>query len=299
MRSWRKTAAMSDLNDYMKKVASLTEAALEELLPPEKAYPQEVHRLMRYSTFAGGKRLRPCLVMAAYEACGGKFGDAVPLHIGAAIEMFHTFSLIHDDLPCMDDDDFRRGKPTAHKAFSEALAVLGGDALCIVAFEVFARQSRTDIITEIARALGTDGMIGGQVVDIESEGQKVDRRTVEYIHEKKTAALIRACVRIGALLANASPASLAALTDYGNHVGLAFQVIDDILDEESTTEQLGKDAGSDRERGKATFPSVVGMAGSKQYAKELIEKAWKDLEPLGGKGVMLRELAEYIRVRIF
>jgi geranylgeranyl diphosphate synthase type II len=290
---------MSDLAAYMKQVAALTESALDELLPPEKTYPQEVHRLMRYSTFAGGKRIRPCLVMAAYEACGGKFGDTAPLHAGAAIEMFHTFSLIHDDLPCMDDDDFRRGKPTAHKAFSEALAVLGGDALCIVAFEVFARFNRTDIITEIARALGTDGMIGGQVVDIESEGKNVNRKTVEYIHAKKTAALIRACVRIGGLLANAPPAALAALSEYGSSVGLAFQVIDDILDEESTTEQLGKDAGSDREKGKATFPSVVGMAESKKCAKELIEKAWKDLEPLGAKGAMLRELAEFIRIRIF
>jgi geranylgeranyl diphosphate synthase type II len=213
--------------------------------------------------------------------------------------MFHTFSLIHDDLPCMDDDDFRRGKPTAHKAFTEALAVLGGDALCIVAFEVSAGFGRTDIITEIARALGTEGMIGGQVVDIESEGKKVTRSTVEYIHNKKTAALIRACVRIGALLADAPRDILDRLSSYGKNVGLAFQVIDDILDEESTTEQLGKDAGSDRERGKATFPSVVGMEESKKYAKQLIENACNDIAPLGEKGAMLRELAEYIRVRIF
>lgn len=290
---------MSDVAAYMKSVAALTEAAIDELLPPAERYPQSVHSLMRYSTFAGGKRIRPSLVMAAYEACGGKFGDVAPLRAGAAIEMFHTFSLIHDDLPCMDDDDFRRGKPTAHKAFSEALAVLGGDALCIVAFEVFARLGRTDSIIEIAQALGTDGMIGGQVVDIESEGKPVERAAVEYIHRKKTAALIRACVRIGAMLAGADDETLKRLSSYGEHVGLAFQVIDDILDEESTTEQLGKDAGSDREKGKATFPSIVGMEESKRYAKKLIETAGRDIGFLGEKAAMLRELAEFIRVRIF
>jgi geranylgeranyl diphosphate synthase type II len=290
---------MNHLTDYMKKTALRVEEALEMLLPDGSVYPPSVHRLIRYSTFAGGKRIRPCLVMAAYEACGRPFGDKAPIEIGAAIEMFHTFSLIHDDLPCMDDDDFRRGKPTAHKAFNEALAVLGGDALCIVAFEVFARHGRTDIITEISRALGTDGMIGGQVVDIESEGKPVDRNTVEYIHSRKTAALIRACVRIGALLADADPGLLQRLSSYGNNVGLAFQVIDDILDEESTTEQLGKDAGSDRARGKATFPSVVGIEESKKYAKQLIENACREIEPLGDNGMILRGLAEYIRVRIF
>ena len=290
---------MSELNAYLKRVANRTEKALRQLLPAEKQYPPSIHRLMRYSTFAGGKRIRPCLLMAAYEACGGTSGDNAPVQAGAAIEMLHTFSLIHDDLPCMDDDDFRRGRPTAHRAFNEALAVLGGDALCIVAFEVLARLKRADIIAETARALGTDGMIGGQVVDIESEGKEVNRKTVEYIHEKKTAALIRASVRIGAMLANAPAETLKRLSLYGTHVGLAFQVVDDILDEESTTEQLGKDAGSDREKGKATFPAVCGMEESKRYAQELIKKAWKDIAFLGKKGILLRELAEYIRVRIF
>jgi geranylgeranyl diphosphate synthase, type II len=290
---------MPDLTSYMKKVAALTETTLGELLPPESTYPPSIHSLMRYSTFAGGKRIRPSLLMAAYEACGGTFGDKAPLLAGAAVEMFHTFSLIHDDLPCMDDDDFRRGKPTAHKAFTEALAVLGGDALCIVAFEVLAGLKRTDVIIEIARSLGTDGMIGGQVVDIESEGKKVDRKTVEYIHYKKTAALIRACVRLGAMLANAPSEATEKLSSYGSNVGLAFQVVDDILDEESTTEQLGKDAGSDRERGKSTFPSVCGMEESKKYAKDLIENAKKDIEFFGEKGAILQELAEYIRIRIF
>jgi geranylgeranyl diphosphate synthase, type II len=290
---------MSDITEYLKRVAALTEETLEKLLPPESAYPDSVHRLMRYSTFAGGKRIRPGLLMASYEACGGKPGSEAPLLAAAAIEMFHTFSLIHDDLPCMDDDDFRRGKPTAHKAFGEALAVLGGDALCIIAFEVFAKIGRTDIIVEIAQALGTDGMIGGQVVDIESEGKKVDRATVEYIHNKKTAALIRACVRIGAMLAAAPPAVFERLSAYGANVGLAFQVVDDILDEECTTEQLGKDAGSDREKGKATFPAVCGMAESKKYAQGLITKAIDEIACLGEKGNVLRDLAEFVRVRIF
>ena len=290
---------MSDLDAFLKRIATLTERALRRLLPAEKKFPPSIHRLMRYSTFAGGKRIRPCLLMAAYEACGGKSGSNAPVQAAAAIEMLHTFSLIHDDLPCMDDDDFRRGKPTAHRAFNEALAVLGGDALCIVAFEVLARLKRADIVAETAQALGTDGMIGGQVVDIESEGKEVDRKTVEYIHEKKTAAFIRASVRIGAMLANAPSETLKHLSLYGTHVGLAFQVIDDILDEESTTEQLGKDAGSDREKGKATFPAVCGMEESKRYAQELIRKAWKDIAFLGKKGILLRELAEYIRVRIF
>ncbi len=289
---------MSKIKDYLEKVAKVTDETLERVLPSESAYPESIHKLMRYSTFAGGKRIRPCLVLAAHEACGGAFNNENALLTIAAIEMLHTFSLIHDDLPCMDDDDFRRGKPTAHKAFTEALAVLGGDALCIEAFEILSRTGRVDIIQEIARALGTKGMIAGQVVDIESEGKQVTRKTLEYIHDNKTAALIRACVRCGALLAGASNDALAKLTSYGNNIGLAFQVVDDILDEESTTEQLGKDVGSDREKGKATYPSVIGMAESKKIARELICQAWKDIEFLGDKGAILHELAEYIITRI-
>jgi geranylgeranyl diphosphate synthase type II len=198
----------------------------------------------------------------------------------------------------MDDDDFRRGKPTAHKAFNEALAVLGGDALCIAAFEILASTGRVEIITEIARALGTQGMLGGQVVDIESEGKPVNREIVEYIHNNKTAALFCSSIRIGAILANAPEETLKKLTSYGNRIGLAFQVVDDILDEESTTEQLGKDAGSDRENGKATFPAICGMDESKKYARQLIELAWEDIAFLNDKGAMLHELAEYVITRI-
>jgi geranylgeranyl diphosphate synthase type II len=236
--------------------------------------------------------------MATYEACGGNFDDEHPLLASAALEMFHTFSLIHDDLPCMDDDDFRRGKPTAHKAFNEALAVLGGDALCISAFEILAKTGRVDIIEEIAGSLGTKGMIGGQVVDIESEGKAVSREIVEYIHLNKTAALICSSIRIGAMLANASQEVLDKLTSFGKRVGLAFQIADDILDEESTTEQLGKDAGSDRENGKATFPAICGLEQSKLYAQQLIDQACSDIEFLGEKGEVLNDLARYIITRI-
>ncbi len=289
---------MSDLKEYSRKVAQATELTLDKVLPSDTTYPDSIHKLMRYSTFAGGKRIRPCLLMATYEACGGNFDDEHPLLASAALEMFHTFSLIHDDLPCMDDDDFRRGKPTAHKAFNEALAVLGGDALCISAFEILTRTGRVDIIAEIAKALGTRGMLGGQVVDIESEGKSVSREVVEYIHRNKTAALICSSIRIGAMLANAPLADLEKLTSFGNRVGLAFQVVDDILDEESTTEQLGKDAGSDRENGKATFPSVCGMEQSKKYAQQLIDQACSDIAFLGEKGQLLIDLAKYIITRI-
>ncbi len=289
---------MTDLKAYLKKVADATEKMLDELLPAESDYPNSIHTLMRYSIFAGGKRIRPALLMATYEACGGTFGDRAALQAAVALEMFHTFSLIHDDLPCMDDDDFRRGRPTAHKAFNEALAVLGGDALCIIAFEVLANTGNLSLVAEISKALGTNGMLGGQVIDIESEGKNVDRATVEYIHRAKTAALIRSSVRMGAILANASTGALEKLSSFGNHIGLAFQVVDDILDEESTTEQLGKDAGSDRARGKATFPSVCGMEESKRYARELIDHAWKDISFLNERGELLHQLADFIITRI-
>jgi geranylgeranyl diphosphate synthase type II len=286
------------LKEYLNKIVVLTDETLDKVLPADTVYPISIHTLMRYSTFAGGKRIRPCLIMAAYEACGGKFGDQNALLASAAIEMLHTFSLIHDDLPCMDDDDFRRGKPTAHKAFNEALAVLGGDALCIEAFEILSRIGRVDVIAEVAKSLGTKGMIGGQVVDIESEGKQVSREVVDYIHDKKTAALICACIRIGVMLADAPDPALEKLTSYGKRIGLAFQVVDDILDEESTTEQLGKDAGSDREKGKATYPAVFGMDESKKIARQLIENAWNDIEFLGDKKEILHDLAEYIITRI-
>ncbi len=289
---------MSTLNEYLKRVSEQTDRMLEQVLPDSAVYPPSIHQVMRYTVFAGGKRLRPALVVAAHEACGGAAGAEEPLLVAAALEMLHTFSLIHDDLPCMDDDDFRRGKPTAHRAFSEALAVLGGDALCILAFDCLARVGRIDLIRETAGALGTNGMIGGQVVDIESEGSDVGREVVDYIHNKKTAALITAAVRCGALLAGAEAGQLDRLTEYGRCVGLAFQIVDDILDEEGTTEQLGKDAGSDREHGKATWVSACGMGESKRYAAELIGRACGALDTFGSRGAVLRELADFIRTRM-
>lgn len=289
---------MPDVSEYLKKVSSVIEDTLDTLLPSEQDFPPSIHKLMRYSLFAGGKRIRPALIMASYEACGGTFGDKAPCLAGAAYEMLHTFSLIHDDLPCMDDDDFRRGRPTAHKAFNEALAVLGGDALCIFAFECLARINRVDLIGETAQALGTNGMIGGQVVDIESENTKVTRENVEYIHRNKTAAFIRASVRTGAKLADAPEEAVESLTTYGEKIGLAFQVIDDILDEEGTTEQLGKDAGSDRERGKATFPAICGLEQSKRYANQLIEDACVSIAFLGTRGETLQDIAQFIQTRL-
>ncbi len=289
---------MNELKEYLARVAEQTERALHRVLPADTEYPASIHAVMRYSVFAGGKRLRPALIVASHEACGGDPADERVALACAAFEMFHTFSLMHDDLPCMDDDDYRRGKPTAHRAFTEALAVLGGDALCIMAFGCLARTGRLDIVRETADALGTDGMIGGQVVDIESEGKEIDRAVVDYIHQKKTAALITASVRVGAQLADAPQKALARLGSYGHHVGLAFQIVDDILDEEGTTEQLGKDAGSDRERGKATYPRACGMAESKRQAEALIQQARSDIAFLGDKGIILRKLADYIRTRI-
>lgn len=289
---------MSEVEAYLKEIGCGVEKVLDEILPAGSVYPPSIHTVMRYSVFAGGKRIRPALVMAAWEACGGAGGDREPLLAGAALEMLHTFSLMHDDLPCMDDDDLRRGRPTAHRAFTEALAVLGGDALCIYAFEVLTRLNRVDVIAEIASALGTRGMIGGQVVDIESEGRRVDKETVDYIHTNKTAALIKASVRTGALLANAPSEALDRLTSYGWNIGLAFQIVDDLLDEEGTTEQLGKDAGSDRERGKATYPGVCGKEPSRIHARELIDRSWDDIAFLHERGGMLRSLAEFIRIRI-
>ena len=289
---------MSNLKEYLKKCATTVDTTLDEILPQSSARPSSIHELMRYSTFAGGKRIRPALVLATSEALGQEFGNKNACLAGSAIEMLHTFSLIHDDLPSMDDDDMRRGKPTAHKAFNEGLAVLGGDALAIFAFEVLARTGDIRIVSEIAMALGTDGMIGGQVVDIESEGKPVDLETVRYIHMNKTAALLRASVLTGASLAGATDEQMEKLTEYGNAIGLAFQVIDDILDITSTTEVLGKDAGSDLERGKATWPALTSLEESKRYASELTATAKDAVAFLGDKGVMLVAIADYLESRI-
>jgi len=289
---------MSDLKKYLDDCAQAIEKTLDEVLPKETEYPQTIHKVMRYSIFAGGKRIRPVLLLAANEACGQSFANKNACLAGAAIEMLHTFSLIHDDLPSIDNDDLRRGRPTAHKVFGEGVAILGGDALSIFAYEVLARVGNIKIIEVISKALGTNGMIGGEFVDVESEGKDVDLKTVEYIHNGKTAALFRASIEIGAIIAGASEQKIAALSEYGNAIGLAFQVVDDILDITATSEQLGKSIGKDVEAKKATYPSVVGLEKSKEYAKELTHKAKKAIAPLGVKAKMLIDIADHLESRI-
>jgi len=282
--------------DYLKRVGEMAELRLQEHLPLTKDEPRRLHEAMRYSMFAGGKRLRPALTYAAFEAFGGK-GEAIWL-ASSALEMLHTFSLIHDDLPCMDDDDFRRGMPTAHKKFGEATAVLSGDALCIHAFELLAKTGSTQVVGEIAHSLGTSGMIGGQMIDIESEGKQVTLATVDYIHYHKTAALIEASLVVGAIIAGATEEDIQPIRDYGHSIGLAFQVVDDILDIEQTTEQLGKDAGSDLEKGKATYPSILGLEASKRKAVELYEASISALDRSRADTSVLRSIAAFIVTRV-
>jgi geranylgeranyl diphosphate synthase type II len=284
--------------DFLDKAAQIVEEELQERLPAETAVPQNLHAAMRYSMFAGGKRLRPGLALAAYQAFGGKATDKNIRLAMAALEMLHTFSLIHDDLPCMDDDDFRRGRPTAHKAFGEACAVLSGDALCIYAFELLASTGCAGVVEAVARSLGTFGMIGGQIVDIESEGKPVDLATVDYIHYHKTAALLEASLLAGALLANASDAGVRQMKAYGHTIGLAFQIVDDILDIESTTEELGKDVGSDVENGKATYPSVVGLEASRARALDLYRLSVDQLSAMPCDTADLRDIAAFIVARV-
>lgn len=282
--------------EYLNRIGQLCVDKMDAHLPSDKAIPSRLHEAMRYSMFAGGKRLRPCLAYAAWDSFGGEGEDI--FYATSALEMFHTFSLIHDDLPCMDDDDFRRGNPTAHKQYDEATAVLSGDALCILAFELLAKTGKVETVTTMAKSLGTYGMIGGQIIDIESEGQTVDLETVNYIHYHKTAALIESSLLVGAQIAGASQEEQAILQNYGRNTGLAFQIIDDILDIESTTEELGKDVGSDVERGKATYPSIIGLEESKLKAKELINLAYADLEKLNHDTTILKEIADFIITRV-
>ena len=278
--------------EYLKTISVKVNAELDRNLPPTTDRPSRLHEAMRYSVFAGGKRLRPGLCYAAWKALGGK-GDEIFLAT-SALEMFHTFSLIHDDLPCVDDDDLRRGRPTAHCQYDEATAVMAGDALCVLAFELLSRTGVPEVVGTMARALGTYGMIGGEITDIESEGKKVDLDTVDYIHDCKTACLIEASLVIGAQIAGASQSDIDALARYGRRIGLAFQVVDDVLDVVSTTEQLGKDAGSDIELGKATYPALIGVEASRKRANELVEQALEALESVRADMTVLRDIAEFI-----
>ena len=282
--------------EYLARIAKDAEAKFDEHLPPVKDRPCRLHEAMRYSMFAGGKRLRPGLAKATFDMFGGK-GEKIWLAT-SALEMLHTFSLIHDDLPCVDNDDYRRGKLTSHKKFGEATAVMAGDALCIHAFEMMGKTGNAKAIELLAHLLGTYGMIGGEMTDIECEGKTVDLEIVDYIHYHKTAALIEAALLVGAMLAKASEKDMEIIRNYGRSIGLAFQIVDDILDIVSTTEELGKDAGSDIEKGKATYPSIVGLEKSRERARELYEESIKALDGLTCDTSILRSIAAYIITRV-
>ena len=300
----------SDLNyppmNVKSRIASLhkkVDQALDRWLPDEKTKPKTLHTAMRYSVFAGGKRLRPVLCLAAAEACGGTISAAMPS--ACAIECIHTYSLVHDDLPCMDDDDLRRGRPTTHKVFGEGIAVLTGDALLTVAFEILARtkatalHGMTDFLCELSKAAGSSHLIGGQVADVEAENQKVSPEGLEFIHLGKTAAMISVSLRLGAMSANATQAECRSLGKFGTYLGLAFQIVDDILDITQTSEQLGKSAGKDAAAGKATYPAVFGLEKSRKEAARHTNFALGALKPLGERAAFLRGIADYLLNREF
>ncbi len=288
-----------NLKSYLQEKRKVVEETLEKLLPSEQEWPARLHESMLYSIRAGGKRLRPILVIASCEACGADSRRVLP--VAVAIEMIHTYSLIHDDLPAMDDDALRRGKPTNHKVFGEAVAILAGDALLTEAFRIMSRYRHPElspvalieVIEAIAEASGSKGMAGGQVVDLESEDQTIDLEKLERLHKHKTGRLIRVSVEAGAKLGGASPPQLKALSLYGEKIGLAFQIADDVLDIEGG-EEIGKDLGSDVANHKATYPSVLGLEESKKRARLLIEEALASLQIFDAKANPLREIAHYV-----
>jgi geranylgeranyl diphosphate synthase type II len=292
-----------DLNRYLEVKKKSVDEFLKKYISSKKKLkdcPEQLREVMGYSLMAGGKRVRPILALASYEALGGKPDDILP--VAASIELIHTYSLIHDDLPAMDNDDFRRNKPTAHKVFGEATAILAGDALLTDAFNIIARagdnpEKLVRVIRELSDASGPEGMVGGQTVDIMLEGKKAKKKDIIYIHTHKTGALIRASVRIGAIMADAPPDKLASLTEYAEKTGLAFQIIDDILDITGTKEELGKPTGSDDTKGKNTYPSTFGLKESEEIAEQLIKESLKALDAFDKKAGPLREIAKYILLR--
>jgi len=286
---------------YLEESRKKVDQALDALMPREDSHPARLISAMRYSLFAGGKRIRPILVQAAAGAAGGKDDDA--LHPACAVELVHTYSLIHDDLPAMDDDDFRRGHPTCHRAYDEGTAILAGDALLTMAFDLLSADGagikdrlRLRMVQELSRAAGWRGMVGGQQVDMDSEGSEPDLPLLEYIHTHKTGAMIRCSVILGGLSADADDTTLKALSSFGEKVGLAFQVVDDILDVTATTEEMGKDQGSDAERGKITYPGLFGLEGARERAFKLVEDA---KAAVGGVDITgrLAEIADYVLLR--
>lgn len=292
------------LKVYLREKQQLVEQALELYLPPEASYPAILHEAMRYSVFAGGKRLRPILLLMAAEMCAKPVTEV--LFAAAAIEMIHTYSLIHDDLPALDNDDLRRGKPTSHKKYGEDVAILAGDALLTLAFQIMTDPTQKNQGTlqavlsatyELAVAAGTYGMVGGQVMDMQAEKRQIQPEELEYIHSHKTGKLLTAAVRIGAILADATPAQLEAISTYGEKAGLAFQIVDDLLDVESSTETLGKSVHSDESRQKATYPALYGLERSRMMAQQLLDEAKRALHSFGDRAYYFTLLADYIYTR--
>ncbi len=293
------------LADYLRRRQRWVEEALKRWVPGENEFPPPVHQAMRYSLFAGGKRIRPILVLAAAEAVGGSVRDVLPL--ACSFELIHTYSLIHDDLPSMDNDDMRRGKPTSHKVFGEALAILAGDALLTEAFHLATRpevmkkvpaRRRLQALWHLARAAGSLGMVGGQTMDILTQGQTVDAGTLEYIHSHKTGALISASVAVGAIVGGATVRQLRRLQGYGEKLGLAFQITDDLLDEVGEEAKLGKTVGKDQPKGKVTYPGLYGIPESRRRAEQLVEGAIHHLQSFDRRANPLREIARFILNRV-
>jgi geranylgeranyl diphosphate synthase type II len=292
-----------DLRKYLQDKKKIVESALDRYFLSRIEYPPSLHEAIRYSLSAGGKRIRPILSISACEAAGGRCEAVLPF--ACAVEMIHTYSLIHDDLPAIDNDDFRRGRPSCHKMFGEAMAVLAGDALLTEAFHLMTNRSFRegsaenpelvlDLVHEVAQAAGISGMVGGQVLDVESTGKEIDLPTLQYIHTHKTGAMILVSIRIGARLGGSTGDSLKAFTRYGERIGFAFQVVDDILDVEGKAEVLGKTPGSDLSKGKITYPSFVGLDESKKRASEMVSSAIQALDVFGAEADPLREIAHFI-----
>lgn len=292
-----------DIKQYLQEKGKLVEKSLKKMLISQDVYPKTVHEAMTYSVMAGGKRIRPILSLAACDAVGGNSEEV--MEVACALEIIHTYSLVHDDLPCMDDDALRRGKPTNHIVFGEAIALLAGDGLLTYAFELLSKAGLNSknperylkVINEISNAVGTMGMIGGQVVDIQSENIEIDFKTLEYIHKHKTGALMRTSVRAGAILGGANPEQLESLTTYANNLGLAFQITDDLLDIFGDEAVVGKSLSSDEEKNKATYPKFLGIDKTKEAAVSTVEEAIEALKTFDNKSDPLRELANYLLIR--
>ena len=296
------TVSELSIREYLEMAGRRIDEELDRVLPPADRFPPRIHEAMRYSVLAGGKRLRPILCLEAGRLLGGD--EPVLVRLGSALELIHTYSLIHDDLPALDNDDLRRGKPTSHRAFGESTAILAGDALLTLAFEVLSgpgpppETSKLRVIHELAHAIGTDGgMIGGQVIDLQVAGREVDSQALEYLHSAKTGAFIRAAVRAGALYAQGEEKDLARLTSYGEKIGLAFQIVDDLLDVLGTQESLGKTVGKDDRQHKATYPAIHGIEGSQRMAAQLVAEACEVLEPYGDRAQILQGIAQFMLVR--